>query len=87
VAEKVTAGLAKNITRFIIVIYQLTVQSLGSDPTLQFLRLVSGMRKYDRGLTQILHADLQPHCTSLTNSADRLTLKDVTVFAPRRHHR
>jgi len=25
--------------------------------------------------------------TSLTNSADRLTSKDVAVFAPRRHHR
>ena len=29
----------------------------------------------------------QPHRTSLTNSADRLTSKDVAVFAPRRHHR
>ena len=29
----------------------------------------------------------QPHRTSLMNSADRLTSKDVAVFAPRRHHR
>jgi len=29
----------------------------------------------------------QPHRTSLTNSANRLTSKDVPVFALRRHHR
>jgi len=29
----------------------------------------------------------QPHRTSLTNSADRLTSKDVAVFTPCRHHR